>query len=195
MNDREVIYEIVIPNYPSKIKLSEKQRPKYYMKGKGKEVPKKYRNDRYTYKDKFLVDVVTNEKVIANPRLAGTPKMWNVNFQAIWNQQIKYQARAMITNKLKDIFIPYIKKLKPITQFPIQFEIFIFDIDMVVDISNKGVIYTKIIEDLLTEYKIIPDDKAEFINDTGRCKYIKVNTEDEIHALAIGVRKVMEMFA
>ena len=181
MIEKETIYEIVIPNYPSKIKLSEKQRPKYYIKGKGKDVPKKYQNDRYAYQKNILTDIVTGEKVIANPRLAGTPKMWSVNFQAIWNQQIKYQSRAMITNKLKDIFAPFIKDLNPIKEFPIQFEIFIFDIDMVVDISNKGVIYTKIIEDLLTEYKVIPDDKAEFINDTGRCKWIKVNTEDEIH--------------
>ena len=179
-----IIHEIVIPNYPSKIKLSDKQRPKYYYKGKGKEPPKKYLNDRYIYNDaKVLIDSVTGERVIANPRLAGTPKMWNVNFQAIWNQAIKYQARANITGKLKDIFTPFIKDLKPITEFPVKFEIFICDIDMIVDISNKGVIYTKIIEDLLTEYKIILDDKPEFVNDTGRCKYIKVNSEDEIRMI------------
>jgi len=182
MDTNTLIHEIVIPNYPSKIKLSEKQRAKYYHKNKGKKPPKKYQNNRYVYnKAKVLVDVVTGERVIANPRLAGTPKMWNVNFQAIWNQAIRFQQRAVITNKLKEIFIPFIKDLKPIKEFPIKFEIFICDIDMVVDISNKGVIYTKILEDLLTEYKIIPDDKAEFINDTGRCKWIKVNTEDEVH--------------
>lgn len=181
MSRNSLIHEIVIQNYPSKIQLSNKQRAKYYHKNKGKPIPKKYKNDRYIYsKAKVLIDSVTGERVIANPRLAGTPKMWNVNFQAIWNQQIKYQSRAVITNKLKDIFIPFIKDLKPIREFPVKFEIFIFDIDMVVDISNKGVIYTKIIEDLLTEYKVIPDDKAEFINDTGRCKWIKVNTEEEI---------------
>ena len=179
-----LIHEIVIPNYPSKIQLSNKQRAKYYHKNKGKEPPKKYKNDRYIYnKAKVLIDSVTGERVIANPRLAGTPKMWNVNFQAIWNQQIKYQSRAVITGKLKDIFAPFVKDLEPIREFPVKFEIFIFDIDMVVDISNKGVIYTKIIEDLLTEYKIIPDDKAEFINDTGRCKWIKVNTEEEIRMI------------
>ena len=51
---------------------------------------------------------------------------------------------------------------------------------MVVDCSNKGVIYTKILEDLLVEYGVLPDDKSEYINDTGRCKWIKVTNEDDI---------------
>lgn len=182
--ENTIVQELIVPNYPAKIKLSNKQRAKYYHKNKGKKPPKKYQNDRYSFNEaKVLIDLVTGEKVIANPRLAGTPKMWNVNFQAIWNQQIKFQQRAVITNKLKDIFTPYIKNLKPITEFPLKFEIFICDIDMVVDMSNKGVIYTKIIEDLLVEYKVIPDDKPEFINDTGRCKWVKVSTEEEIRMI------------
>jgi hypothetical protein len=183
MRNEDIIYRIEIPNYPAKIKLSEKQRAKYYVKGKGKKVPKKYQNDKYEFNKGILTNIVTGEKVIANPRTAGTPKLWNVNFQAIWNQQIKYQPRAVITQKLKGVFAPFIKPLKPITEFPIRFELFIFDIDMPVDVSNKGVVYTKIIEDLLTEYKIIPDDKAEFINDTGRCKWVKVSSQEEIRMI------------
>jgi hypothetical protein len=185
MKDKNVIYEIVIPKYPSKIQLSNKQRTKYYEKNNLKKpIPKKYLNARYEYIKHgvkwFLTDIVTGERVIANPIVAGKPKMWNVNFQAIWAGVIKHQARALVTEKLKEIFSKYIKNIEPIKNYPVKFEIFIFDIDMPVDISNKGVIYTKIIEDLLTKYKVIIDDKAEFINDTGRCKWIKVNSEEDI---------------
>ena len=54
--------------------------------------------------DGYLYNISTEERVIKNSKSAGTPRYWAVNFQAIWNQQLKYQARANVTKILKEIF-------------------------------------------------------------------------------------------
>lgn len=56
----------------------------------------------------------------------------------------------------------------------------IYDLSMPVDIDNKGVVYTKVINDLLKELKIIPDDKVEYISCSGTVKFIKVDKEEDI---------------
>lgn len=181
----KLLSEVHIPNYPSKIKVSEARRARYYIKGKTKKkVPKKY--DPTIHPTKFfwdskgyLIEKSTGERVIANPRSVGTPRYWVVNFQDIWNQNLVHSNRAHIINILKDELRPYIKTVKRITEFPIRFEIFLYDIEMRVDVSNKGVVYTKVIEDLLVAEGKIPDDNSTYINDTGRCKFVKINKESE----------------
>jgi hypothetical protein len=177
-----LLREITILNYPSKIKLSEKRIARYYKKGKTKKkVPKKYSNiNEYNYNDKgFLINLTTKERVIANPLSVGTPRYWVVNFQSIWNQAIKHQQRAVIINKLKDLLKPYITPIEAIAHYPIRIELFLYDTEMKVDVDNKGVIYTKVITDLLVKENKILDDSSQYVNDTGRCKFIKVNTEEE----------------
>ena len=186
----DLIHEITIPRYPSKIQLSSKRRAVYFQKKKHKDkLPKKYQNSRFVWDvNGNLFDTEEKCRVIKNAKSVGTPRYWAVNFQAIWNQQLKYQGRANITNKLKDIFRPFILPLRFIDVYPIKIEIFLFDVVMPVDVDNKGVIYTKVITDLLVNSnkgesdnkKTIQEDSSEFVNDTGRCKWIKVENECEI---------------
>jgi hypothetical protein len=192
MKKKDLIYEIIIPDYPSKIKLSDSRRAIYYHKSKHRmKLPKKYQSGRYTWgNDGYLYDIEDsdNKKIIKNSKSAGTPRYWAVNFQAIWNQQIKHQARASVTNKLKDIFRPYLKDLDIITEYPIKMELFLHDVEMPIDVDNKGVVYTKVITDLLVNTNkgeddnrsIIPDDSSTYVNDTGRCKWVKVNNYKDI---------------
>jgi hypothetical protein len=188
---RESIYEIEIKDYPNKIQLSAKRMAVYYRVGGKKPIPKKYLNERYVFNDKgFLEDIVTGDRVIANPKVAGKPRMWNVNFQAIWNQAIKHQQRAVITNKLKELLVPHVENLIPIKEYPIGVEMFIIDTEMKVDVHNKSVIYHKVFHDLLVKPyvgenekntpAIIPDDNAEHINDSGRLKFIRTSSLDEV---------------
>lgn len=187
----DLIYEIEVPRYPSKIQLSASRRAVYFQKKKHyNKLPKKYLKGNYQWgADGFLYDIENpiDEKIIKNSKSAGTPRFWSVNFQAIWNQQLKYQGRANITRILKDIFRSYIKILDPIETYPLRIEMFLLDQEMPVDVDNKGVIYTKIITDLLVNTnkgevdnkKIIIDDSSEYINDIGRCKWIKINETEE----------------
>lgn len=175
-----LIRTIIISNYPDKVIVSRQRRPVYFVNNptkKGKrEIPKKYKIDRYFFnREGYLTDRQTNERVIANTRSVGTPRYWVVNFQDIWSGVVAAQLRAALANKIKDILRPYITAVVPIEGselYPLRLEIELHNSTFTVDASNKGVIYTKIIEDLLVTEGKIPDDSPEYINDTGRIKLI-----------------------
>lgn len=188
------IVTIVVQNYPDKVLIAKARRPKYYLSLDSKltgnrEIPKTFQNpEKYAFDERgILIKRATGEPQLANPQTAGKPRYWVVNFQDIWNGNMAKQDRAMKVDRLKNILRPYIELLDPITTFPIGIEIVIFDTECPVDISNKGVIYTKVIEDLLVNTNkdkednkhIIPDDSVEYINDSGRTKFVKVNVEAE----------------
>lgn len=191
---REEIARIVIPDYPDKVLIAKARRPKYYLSMESKltgirEIPKSFQNpDKYEFNERgILIKKSTGEPQLANPQTAGKPRYWVVNFQDIWNGNMAKQDRAMKVDRLKSIIRPYIQELEPITTFPIGLELYIFNTSCPVDISNKGVIYTKIIEDLLVNTNkdkpdnknIIPDDSVEYIVDSGRTVFKKVETEEE----------------
>lgn len=188
------IVTIVVQNYPDKVLIAKARRPKYYLSLDSKltgnrDIPKTFQNpEKYAFDARgILIKKATGEPQLANPQTAGKPRYWVVNFQDIWNGNMAKQDRAMKVDRLKNILRPYIEQVEPITTFPIGIEIVIFDTECPVDISNKGVIYTKIIEDLLVNTNkdkednkhIIPDDSVEYINDSGRTKFVKVTTEEE----------------
>ena len=188
------IVTIVVPNYPDKVLIAKARRPKYYLSLDSKltgnrEIPKTFKNpEKYGFDERgILIKLATGEPQLANPQTAGKPRYWVVNFQDIWNGNMAKQDRAMKVDRLKAILRPYIEQLDPITTFPIGIEILIFDTECPVDISNKGVIYTKVIEDLLVNTNkdkennkhIIPDDSIEYINDSGRTKFVRVRKEEE----------------
>lgn len=160
-------------------------RPKFYVsedsKVRGsKRIPISYLNeDKYYFDDKgVLFNKKTQLPQLANPRSAGKPRLWVVNFQDIWNQNVTRQNRAIKVEILKNIIKPYIENMTPLNEFPIEISIILYDTEMPVDISNKGVIYIKIIEDLMTKLKKIPDDKVDFVNCSGRCKFVKIDNPD-----------------
>lgn len=142
-----------------------------------KNIPRTFLNEEKYYFDErgILYDRKTNLPKIKNSGTAGKPRLWVVNFQDIWNQKVTKQSRAIRVDKVKEAIIPYLKNIEPLTEFPIEVSIILYDIKMPTDISNKGVIYTKVIEDLLTTLEKIPDDNVDFVNCSGRCKFVKVD--------------------
>ncbi len=187
--ERPLLLEIVIPNYPDKIIISKARRPIYYVKKtsgiKGKtDIPKSFLNEiKFHFDDKgVLINNKTGLPQLANAQTAGKPRFWTINFQDIWNQNVTKQSRNSKVEKLKEILRPFIQELPTINVYPLKLEIFIYDLECPVDISNKGVIYTKVIEDLLVNTNkdksnnrhIIIDDSINYINDSGRTKFIKI---------------------
>lgn len=177
----ELITSVVIPDYPDKILTANARRSIYYINGSSKvkgrtNIPPSFLDPNKYYFDKLgvLINKKTGQPQLANPQLAGKPRYWVVNFQDIWNQNLGKQQRAMRIDKLKDVLRPYIKKLTPITEFPIEVSIIIYDTHCPVDISNRGAIYTKVVEDLLVKEGIIPDDSIQYVNCSGRTKFISV---------------------
>lgn len=177
----DLIALVEIPDYPDKVLTAKARRPVYYVTSSSKvrgrtDVPPTFLNPDKYYFDKagVLHSKKTNQPQLANPQLAGKPRYWVVNFQDIWNQNLAKQQRAMMVDKLKDVLRPHIKALKPITTFPIEVSTILYDTECPVDISNRGAVYTKVVEDLLVKEGIIPDDSVRYVNCSGRTKFIPV---------------------
>ena len=159
--------KIEIPNYLRKVKLSEARKKKYYVKGKNEPVAKKYNNTEHyewvKFKGQyFLVDVETRERVISNPRAAGTPRFITINGQKIYNGEIDKHVRNKVLSSIKDSFAPYINKLPVITEYPIRIDMEIHDTirepssNAMWDVDNRAWTYIKAFQDCLTGNK----DKA-----------------------------------
>lgn len=187
---RELLRVIEIPNYPSRVLIAKSRRPVFYVnmdssvKGKT-DIPKSFlkNTEKYSFDSRgVLFNNVTGEPQIANPYTAGKPRYWVVNFQDIYNQSITQHARNMRIDKLKNILKPYIIGVEALSEqdYPLEICINLYDVEMPVDISNKGVIYIKVIEDLLKKEGKIIDDKIDFVNSSGGCKFVKVEDESEI---------------
>jgi len=192
---RQILRQIVIPDYPDRVLISKARRPVYYVSKdsqvKGKtDVPKSFRDrKKYYFDDRgVLTDAKTGQPKLANSKSVGTPRYWVVNFQQIWNGSIAKHGRSSRVDKLKEALDPYfdtrktpplIPPMAPNYQYPVAIEIFIYDTEFPVDVSNRGVLYTKVIEDLLVTKGILIDDSAQYVNDSGRVKYIKIGDKKD----------------
>lgn len=184
---RQILRQIVIPDYPDKILISKARRPVYYVmegslvKGKTKIPPSFMDSTKYHFNQGVLMNTKTGKPQLANPKNAGQPRYWVVNFQQIWNGSIAKHGRNGRVEKLKEMLEPYMELngLLPINRFPVAIEIYIHDTEFPVDVSNRGVIYTKVIEDLLVTKGHLIDDSAEFVNDSGRVKYVRIEDKKD----------------
>lgn len=193
---------IEIPEYIRQIKLSNARRRKYYEKGKKEPTAKKYTNAaKYGWKKygakQFLIDLDTDERVVANFRAAGTPKYMTINGQKIYNAEASPHVRSKVMSEIKKSFGPYIDALEVIKEehFPINIHLEIHDIirdpnnNQYWDIDNRSMPYIKGFQDCLTGNKdkdgknrnkqIIPDDHILFVTQAPVPKFIPVATEEE----------------
>jgi hypothetical protein len=185
---RRLLREIIIDDYPDKVLIAKNKRAIPYVsnesKVKGsKKIPKTYiDNPKFYFDSKGVLTKRSDDTpVLANPKSAGQPRFWVVNFQEIWNGAVSRQNRAMKADKLKRLLEPYLDELPPIQvkDYPVKIEVFLFNTEFPVDASNKGVIYHKIIEDILVKAGVLVDDSENFINDAGRTKLIRVSDEKD----------------
>lgn len=194
------IIKIEIPEYLRKVELSRSRNQKYYVAGKNTPKAKKYLDkEKYDWKkigDKtFLVDLETNEKVIANPKAAGTPRNLVINGQKIYNGEASKHIRNKVLSAIKESFSTYINKLSEIKEFPLTLELEIHDVIRengsysLWDIDNRSYPYIKAFQDCLTGNKdktgkkrnkqIIPDDNILFITQPPVPKFIPVDDEKD----------------
>ena len=193
---------IEIPKYIRKVKLSNARKRKYYEKGKKAPVAKKYADtSKYGWKKygskQFLIDLETDERVVANPRAAGTPKYMVVNGQKIYNAEASPHVRSKVMGDIKKSFAPFIDSLDPIDLdcFPVNIHLEIHDViteepnNQLWDVDNRSMPYIKAFQDCLTGNKdkdgknrnkqIIPDDHVLFITQPPIPKFIPVDNEDD----------------
>lgn len=191
---------IEIPAYIRKVKLSESRLTKYYQKGKTPPKAQKYL-DRTLYGWKklkgkeYLCDLTTGERVVANPRAAGTPRYVTINGQKIYNGEISMHIRNKVLGEIKDSFAPFINNLAVIDKdaFPLVIQMELHDTiredssKALWDVDNRAWPYIKAFQDCLTGNKdkkgkmrnkqVIPDDNVLFITQPPVPKFIPVEDE------------------
>lgn len=194
---------IEIPKYIRQVKLSDSRIKKYYEKGKKEPKAKKYLDTtKYAWKKDrsgriFLIDLATEEKVIANPRAAGTPRYITINGQKIYNGEASKHIRNKVLSAIKESFAPYVNKLKPINfeDFPLRIELEVHDIirepnsNSLWDVDNRAWPYVKAFQDCLTgntdkkgklrNKQIIPDDNVLYITQPPVPRFVPVDDEEE----------------
>jgi hypothetical protein len=181
---------IEIPGYITHVRLSNKRRKKYF--SESDVLPKKYQKPNYQFIKGVLVDTTTMEKVIKNPKVAGTPLLKKINGQDFYSGTVIPQVRAKIILEMKKFFFDHLIGIPPIEEhfYPIEMEI---EIHYVIkndyfDIDNLGWVYTKVIQDVLKESGIIPDDDIRYIRKSGACQFVPVKEESD-RKIVIKIKK------
>lgn len=195
---------IIIPKYIREVKLSEHRLKKYYELGKKHPKAAMYKDKKkydwrvvkpYPKTRKFLVNLTTNERVIANPKAQGTPRILTINGQKIYNGEISKHIRNKVLSEIKATFTPYVEQLNVITKYPIGIQCEIHDTirephsKSLWDLDNRSWPYIKAFQDCLTGNKdkngnlrnkrIIEDDSVLFIVKSPQVTFIPVDTQDE----------------
>lgn len=179
---RKLLLEVVIPQYITRVKLSEKRKTVYYSLHGKRKPPQKYLTDpNYTIDKKgFLRYRPTGDKVVANKRTVGTPKFQKINGQDFYSGFGSYRVRMAIVAGIKNYFRPFMKQLPQLTEFPIQMEM---ELHTTIEEGNWDLdnlwIYTKCFQDLLTEMGIIPDDNIQFITKPAAPELFPIKYEND----------------
>jgi hypothetical protein len=177
----EELLIIEIPGYITHVELSKSRRKKYFCQDD--DIPKRYQNDSYEFIKGKLCHSETGRPVIKNNRSAGTPKLKKINGQDFYSGNVMPQVRAKIIHEMKKFFYEHFEGIPPIDpeHFPIEMELEIhYTIkNDLFDIDNLGWVYTKVIQDVLKDTEIIPDDNIQYIRKSGGCQFVQVDTEDD----------------
>lgn len=127
------LLSITIPNFTNTIVISNKQQVKpYYKNKKTPKLPLKYSNfigtDYFWDSRDRLVDKF-KQLVPSNPTKAGTPRIWHINGQDIYNDKINQQARNNYMDKIKLFFLPYFEDREFIQEEDLELRTYIYVLD------------------------------------------------------------------
>lgn len=189
MSNLKLITTITIPQYIRRALMSKARKKRYYERGKKKPPDKFYRNiDKYSWLEfpngkEYLVERATKERVIANPRTAGSEKWKVINGQKIYSGQIARWDKEKMMTQIRESYIPFLEEVDPITEFPLRILAELHDTyrdvnptDPDWDIDNRFYPYGKAFPDVLMgwpkwvkgviEYQtriLIPEDHRGYI--------------------------------
>lgn len=129
--------------------------------------------------------------IIANSKNAGTPKMYVINGQDIYNGTLNPFTRGKVMDSIKDNYKEYLKGILPITEYPVTIEVELHDtiknpyhkhkdeIGHRWDIDNYIYPYMKAFPDVLTELKILKDDDRLYLTQPPAPKFFPVNKHED----------------
>jgi hypothetical protein len=185
-----LITQVDIPQYITRVKIANARRPRYYEKGSSKKIPKKYSNKknfdfipvkvgkRICY---YLADLSDNSPVLANPKVAGKPKMMKIRGNDFYSGFGNPAMRSNVVNLIKEGLSPYFKDMDPIkaADYPLYLEFTYYDtIEESQDLDNKRYAYEKCILDLLQKEGRIVNDNVKYIVKLSS-EFVAVESEED----------------
>ena len=168
--------EIIIPEYITHVELSKSRKAKYYKRGQA--TPKKYEKYKtYDLKGRLLDE--KGEPIIANPRVAGTPRLMKINGQQLYSGNMNPLVRSKVVNKIKEFFAEHIPTG---IQVPVPTRL---EADLYAPLAAKNWdldnqwIYHKCFIDALVAASVLPDDNIMFVTQApGLCYYPVAEPEE-----------------
>jgi hypothetical protein len=179
---------VEIPRWQREYVFKSDVKPVYYKKGM--KLPPSYKKriteGKYTWKNlngtQSLWHVKNKKFIPKNPKLAGNPKVWNVNGQNFCS--LHWRIKAEITEYFKRYFSGFI--VQQIDTINMDNKLISVSCDIyeeihtnLPDIDNLAWVIRKWFTDTLHENNIIPDDNHKFITETGKFKYHFVGEEKD----------------
>lgn len=165
-----VLRRVLIEDYMEKVVLSKARKAKYY--NAKSELPKKYQSalDKdlaYWGKKGYLCEKDTGDRIIANPRVAGTERAIKINGQRSYSG-INHHLRSKIVREMRSWYKGHLAHVPPIDrkEYPIGVGInFYKPLEAGnYDLDNMKYFYLKTLQDSLVDCKIIDDDNVKYIN-------------------------------
>lgn len=161
-----LLQRLVIPEYITQVKMTEKRRPRYYKKLE--DLPGNWKRERFYVKSNKVYRRLDDKPVIKNSRAVGTERYETLNGNKFWAGYGNPHTRAKLARAIKQDFTPHVKKqLKPFSPSDLPLGVS-WEVHRVIgtapwfDLSNMW-FYYKMIEDVLVDCGIIPDDNIMFI--------------------------------
>jgi len=173
---------IEIPQFITRVKMSDRSRKTYYRKHVDR-LPIKYETERYIWKKfgrfQYLYDTVEEERVVKNIRTLGVPKYETIagnTSYAGWHPAV----RSKLIEEIKDSFRPHLANVQPITETPIRISMQIHTVPGACDWDLDNLwIYHKAFGDLLQQEGLIRNDNILNITANGGIEFYPVNHPDE----------------
>lgn len=191
MNEEHLLREIVVNKYLRQITISKKQRAKHFKLTYTStgviepNLPNKYNNKlKYDYNEEgILIDIRTKEKIVANAKQSGTPKLHTLSGNFIVSAGNGSQfIRTKVSDSLHAMYKAVLENVEPIKieDFPliITWEVHCSPAEWNWDLSNLF-LYNKYFEDSLVVNGIIPDDSVLYISGSAAPLFFPIEDDEE----------------
>lgn len=159
----KTLLTVEIPKYPTRVMLNRSRPAVYYTRNT--RIPKRYHNSNFDFNAYgVLVDVQTNTPVVANPQTANTPKYKKINGRDFLFGKISPATRVYMLAEMKRFFLPFFLKKRKINE-PCHIKIELHNVagDGYQDLDNMSWILVKVIQDVLVESDILPQNNLHFV--------------------------------
>tara|TARA_Y100001973_G_C5209092_1_gene343986 strand:+ start:11415 stop:11996 length:582 start_codon:yes stop_codon:yes gene_type:complete len=177
------VWKVIVPNFEDRVPVTKRRRAKYYKRDAAVALPVRYmkglNSGKYKWDKNGCLTDDMNNRIIANPISAGTPRYWVINGQRIYDGTLHYAVRAKVARWVHEYLKEYIEPLPEINipdghHIRVWVDMYKEHTDSRWDVDNQW-LWTKWFLDTLVDLGKIPDDSVEYIRSAGQITFIPSN--------------------